>query len=185
MRDDFLLPVEQKEELEKLFRLYRDGMLRYAYSLVRDEEVAEDIIQEAFVKVAGCMERVKEMEDKHQKNFLFVVVKNCSIDYIRKMKREWTQISRLEDEEALSDGEDILQVICEGEQKKFLHDEIGKLRKAYQEVLILKYIQELTDEEIAEKLDISTENVRIRTYRAKKVLAKAIRSKTDKESEDK
>ncbi len=180
MKDDFVLRDEQKEEFERLFKLYRDGMLRYAYSFIRDEELAEDIIQEAFIKVAGCMDKIREMEDKHQKNFLFVIVKNCSIDCIRRMKREWMQTSRLEDEEILADGEDVLQVICEGEQKRFLHEEIAKLKKAYQEVLVLKYIEELTDEEIARKLDISKENVRIRIYRAKKALAKAIRPEEDK-----
>lgn len=183
MREDFLLPDEQKEELEKLFKLYRDGMVRYAYSFIQDEELAEDIIQEVFIKVAGCMDKIREMEEKHQKNFLFVAVKNCSIDHMRKMKREWTQTSPLEDEDILADGEDVLQVICEGEQKRFLHEEIGKLKGAYQEVLILKYIDELTDEEIAEKLDISKENVRIRTYRAKKALAKAIRADEDESQE--
>lgn len=175
MREEFLLPNEQKEELEKLFRLYKDGMLHYAFSFTRNEEMAEDIIQDVFIKVAGCMDRVGEMEDDYRKNFLFVIVKNCSIDYLRRMKKEWTQTCHLEDELVLADGSDVLEVICEGEQKRFLHEEIGKLKKPYQEVLVMKYIQGLKDDEVAKKLDISTENVRIRIYRAKKVLAKAIR----------
>lgn len=179
MRDEFLLPEGQKEELENLFKSYQTGMLHYAFSFVRDEELAEDIIQEAFIKVAGCMEQVRTMKDDQRKNFLFMVVRNCSIDCMRKLKKEWQRVGSLENEEILSDGEDVLQVICEGEQKKFLHEEIGKLKKPYQDVLVLKYLNELTDSEIAEKLEISKENVRIRAYRAKKALAKAIRPEKD------
>ncbi len=150
-------------------------MLRYAYSLVRDEAAAEDIAQEVFIKAAGCMDQIAEIESSHTQGFLYTIVKNCSIDYIRKMKKEWKQICRLDDDMILVDDEDILEDICDSENREFLYGEIRKLKKAYQEVLLMKYTQELSDEEIAAELDISIENVRIRIFRARKALSKMLK----------
>lgn len=175
MKDDFLLSREQKERFEELYKVYWKSMLRYAYSLIRDEAAAEDIVQEVFIKAAGCMDQIMEIEDSHTQNFLFTIVKNCSIDYIRKMKKEWKQICSLDEDIILVDDEDILEDICDSENRESLYAEIKKLKKAYREVLLMKYAQELSDEEIASELDISTENVRIRIFRARKALSKVMK----------
>lgn len=175
MKGDFLLSLEQKERFEELYKVYWKSMLRYAYSLIRDEAAAEDIVQEVFIKVAGCMDQIMDMQGSHIQNFLFTIVKNCSIDYIRKMKKEWKQICSLDEDIVLVDEEDILEDICKGENRELLYAAIDKLKKAYQDVLLMKYVQEMSDEEIASELKISADNVRIRIFRARKALSKVIK----------
>lgn len=179
MKEDFLLPYEQEKRLEEIFRMHQKGMLRYAYSLIQDEAAAEDIIQEVFIKVAGCMDQIEEAESSHTHNFLFKIVRNCSIDYMRRMKKEWKQTCSLDEDMVVVYDEDVLEIICDSESKRFLREEIGKLKKVYREVLIMKYEQEMSDEEIASKLHISTVNVRIRIHRAKKALSKVIKPDTE------
>ena len=179
MKEDYQLPLEQKEKLEKLFRLYSKNMVQYAYTFVRERQAAEDIIQETFIKIAGCMEQIDDIESGHTRSFLFKIVKNCSIDYIRKRKKEWKQTCCLDDNIVLLNDTDMLEIICDSESKTILHEKIHKLKKAYQEVMIMKYERELSDEEIAEELGITEENVRIRIYRAKKVLLKDMKREED------
>lgn len=182
MRNDFLMP-NQKEKFEQLFKAYYDSMLRYSNSIIRDEAAAEDVVQEVFIKIAGCIDQIDEIEGSHTKGFLSTITRNCSIDYMRRMNREWKQICSL-DEELLANDMDLLDLICKNERDKLLHGEIRKLRAAYREILVMKYEQELSDEEISEKLNISVNNVRVRVFRARKALSKAIKPDTGKPGDD-
>lgn len=175
MKNNFQLSFEHKKQLEKLFKMYHKSVFRYAFTFTGDEAAADDITQEVFMKVAGCMNQIQDIENSHTQNFLFTIVKNCSIDYVRKRKKEWGQICSLDENIVLSKDEDLLETICDSESKAFLHNEIGKLKKAYREVLVMKYEKELSDDEIAAALDITSENVRIRMFRARKALSKIIK----------
>lgn len=174
MKNDFLMP-NQKEKFEQLFKKYYNTMFRYSNSIVRDKSAAEDVVQEVFIKIAGCIEQIDEVDGNHTKGFLSTVTRNCSIDYMRKANKEWKHICSL-DEELLANDMDLLELICENERKKLLHREMDKLKATYREILVMKYEQELTDEEIAEKLNISPNNVRVRIFRARKALSSAMKS---------
>lgn len=175
MKKDVQLSFEQKEHLEKLFKMYHKKVCRYAFTFTGDAAAADDITQEVFMKVAGCMDQIQDIESSQAQNFLFTIVKNCSIDYVRKRKKEWGQICSLDDQIILAKDEDLLQTICDSESKALLYDEIGKLKKTYRDILFMKYEKELSDDEIAAALDITSENVRTRMFRARKALSKRIR----------
>lgn len=175
MKNDIQLSFEHKKQLEKLFKMYHKGVFRYAFTFTGDEAAADDITQEVFMKVAGCMNQIQDAESSYTQKFLFTIVKNCSIDYVRKRKKEWGQICSLDENIVLAKDADLLEAICDSESKAFLHEEIGKLKKTYREILIMRYEKELSDDEIAAALDITSENVRIRMFRARKALSKMLK----------
>ena len=174
MKNDVQLSCEHKERLEKLFRMYHKKVCRYAFTFTGDKAAADDITQEVFIKMAGCMNQIQDLESSHTQNFLFTVVKNYSIDYVRKRKKEWGHVCGLDENMALSEEDDLLETICDSESKAFLYAEMKKLKKTYRDILYMKYEKELSDEEIAAALEITSENVRIRMFRARKALCKRI-----------
>ena len=71
------------DSIEKFYRLYSKDVYIYTFSLCKNEQLAEDIMQEAFLK------GILSLGDDHEnvKAWLFMVCRNLWIDYIRKNKK--------------------------------------------------------------------------------------------------
>ena len=68
------------DSIEKFYRLYSKDVYIYTFSLCKNEQLAEDIMQEAFLK------GILSLDDNHEnvKAWLFMVCRNLWIDYVRK-----------------------------------------------------------------------------------------------------
>lgn len=101
-------------------------------------------------------------------------MRNKSIDALRKIKRE-ENIPLGDIEYSLKNDMPIPldEIISEDGYRKLL-EYIGQLDEKYRAVLELKYIQQYSDKEISDILDITPKNVNVRTFRARKMLIKII-----------
>lgn len=151
-----------------LYLRYEQRMLDYIVkisSFTKDE--AQDILQEAFVKV---WKKLNEYDDGIKfSSWLYRIVHNQTIDCWRKnMKhiRDTEDISHKSDIET-SDGK-------LDEQKSDLESDLNKLLDVlplkYKEILILKYYENLSYDEISDVLKLAPGTVAIRLNRAKKAL---------------
>lgn len=153
----------------------------YGFMLKRteNETVAEDISIETFAK---AFDKIATYNNEFQFNtWLIAIAKNVHIDLLRKKKSShFIEITDEEDQQAYNvadsspSAEDDL--ISEQNLSRLLQF-IKELKPNYQEVIQMRYFQELTYQEIADKIGEPLSNVKIKLLRAKKLLAAIIEGK--------
>jgi len=153
----------------------------YGFQLKRteNENDAEDITIQTFSK---AFDKIDSYNEKYKfKTWLLTISKNIHIDFLRMKKTTISNNGNDDDEhrvKAIIDEspspED--KIITEQNLTKLLHD-IKKLKPHYQDVINLRYFQELSYQEIATKLNEPMSNVKVKLLRAKKLLAEIIQKK--------
>lgn len=130
-------------EIERCFDLYADMLLRIAYHHVRNQQDAEDIVQEAFLR----LQQQGEFESRgHIKSWLIRVTSNLSVNELRRAKR------RLEiglEEEWTSRNEAQTNIL----------ELIGKLDPKYRDALYLHYYEGYQAAEIAKIYKVTPNTV--------------------------
>ena len=153
---------------------YESRLLRYIkrISYVTNEE-AEDILQEAFIKIW------KNLNDFNPSlklsSWLYRIVHNQTISYWRKNKSLKNDHQIIFDENISQTIADDFQLDHEKEQlvATQIHSTLNQLPKKYKEVLILKYFEKMSYEEISDVLKIPEGTVATRINRAKKAFEKS------------
>ncbi len=152
----------------------------YGFMLKRTENEtdSEDITIETFSK---AFDKLATYNPEFQFNtWLIAIAKNVHIDLLRKKKSNiFIDITDEEDKQAQNiadsspSAED--ELITEQNLARLLHF-IKELKPHYQEVIQLRYFQEMSYQEIAEQLQEPLSNVKIKLLRAKKLLAEIIQN---------
>lgn len=153
----------------------------YGFMLKRTENEtnAEDITIETFSK---AFDKIATYNSEFQFNtWLIAIAKNVHIDLLRKKKSSlFVEITEEEDRQAYNiadttpSAED--ELITEQNLSQLLQF-IKELKPHYQEVIQLRYFQEMSYQEIANKIGEPLSNVKIKLLRAKKLLAEIIHTK--------
>ncbi|MDW5287812.1 RNA polymerase sigma factor [Formosa sp. PL04] len=173
--------AKQNDQKAFNFLLHRYWEDVYGFQLKRigNENDAEDITIQTFSKAFDKIETYNE--EYVFKTWLIAISKNLHIDLLRKEKSSiYRQISN-EDEKVINQvldespsAED--KIITDQNLAKLLRD-IKKLKPHYQEVINLRYFQELTYKEISIELNEPINNVKVKLLRAKKLLSEIIQNK--------
>jgi len=153
----------------------------YSFMLKRTENEtdAEDITIETFSK---AFDKIATYNPEFQFNtWLISIAKNVHIDMLRKKKSGlFIEITDKEEQKAYNiadtspSKED--ELITEQNLSQLLQY-IKELKPHYQEVIQLRYFQEMSYQEIADKIDEPLSNVKVKLIRAKKLLAEIIKNK--------
>ncbi|NLL69722.1 MAG: hypothetical protein GX238_01170 [Epulopiscium sp.] len=75
----FLLVIQDEEvrnKLEELYILYHKEMFYVAYSILKDSQEAEDVVQEAIIKLSTCMNKIDKANCNKTRGFVVIVVRN-------------------------------------------------------------------------------------------------------------
>lgn len=169
----YLLLIDTEDNKGKfviLYEKYRYLMYKVARDVLGDNYLAEDAVQDAFIKIAKSMEKVGDVDSQETKRFLIIITKNSSIDIYRKrsvqMKREIFVDELEEKDEPLT--------YIDTDMDNSILDVLKNLPVKYRDVFLLKYSSKLENKEIAELLEISEGNVRQRLARGKVIIQQAI-----------
>lgn len=171
------LKLRDPEVLDRLIELYQQRLFRYLLFLTADRALAEDLFQETWIRV---------MERGHQYNasskfasWLFAIARNLVIDVSRRKKSrsleemadpESKQPFEPPDERAVS----ALQMMVERESAEAVHVSLLKIPAYYREVLLLRFHEELSLEEIAAVMATPVSTVKSRLYRGLSALKLAL-----------
>ncbi|MEI6678122.1 MAG: RNA polymerase sigma-70 factor [Mariniphaga sp.] len=154
---------------ELLFSIYFARLNDFAKNVVRDGMISQDIVQEVFIKV---WETRLEIESINLEAFLFLLVRNRCIDYIKHLK---VVNNRMQNIQILSKYEELYRidfignepyVLIEEELKIKIEKTIHSLPERCREVFILSRMDGLKNREIADKLEINVKNVERHLSRA-------------------
>lgn len=162
---------------QKAFSFLLDSFWNDVYSFqlqrTKNENDAEDVTIQTFSK---AFDRIHTFDENFQfKTWLITISKNVHIDLVRKRKNSITnQASQMEDETMYNladDAPSAEDLLITEQNLATLLQCIKKLKPHYQEVIHLRYFQEMTYEEISDHIKEPMNNVKVKLLRAKKLLA--------------
>ncbi len=166
--------------LEKVFLELKDSMFNVALGYVRNTEDAEEILQDVFVEVFHSIETFKG--DSNLKTWITRITINKSLDYIKYKKRKKRfafvmSIFSKETGEVKIHGSDFNHPGVELENKekaKYLFEAIDKLPEKQRDAFVLTKIEQMSQREAAEVLQITEKALESLMQRAKENLRKLL-----------
>lgn len=176
------LPESRKYEIfEQEFEPHMESLYNFAYNLVYNEQDAQDLVQEAFMRAYRSIE--KYHEGTNAKAWLFTILKNAFINNYRKASKRPNKVE-LEEVTGHNNEEDTpysSQVDMREEIfQKMMGDEvsiaINSLDDNSRAVILLRDVEGFTYEEIASIMDIPTGTVRSRLHRSRNRLKELLQS---------
>ncbi len=173
MTDEALLALSLKSPhaFEALMARYQNQFLSRAQAVVRSRDAAEDVVQEAFVRIY----RFGPKFDARAGNFRswsLTILMNVARTQYQKNARERGQVAPLDPEhyESLGDSSIPHKEGHEGYAKEVIERALAKAPTDIAHVLRLAFIDDLPYKEIAKRENLSVPAVKTRVHRAKKVL---------------
>lgn len=152
---------------------YRDGLIFYLNSFVKDIVTAEGLAEDVFFKLA--VKKPKFREKSSFKTWLYAIGRNEALTYLKKQKN--AEIPVCEFPEAASEYGNPEAEYIKDERKAALHRNISALKAEYRQVLWLYYFEEMSAEEISVIMKKSVHNIETLLYRARG----ALKEKLEKE----
>jgi RNA polymerase sigma-70 factor (ECF subfamily) len=160
-----------------LLRKYQRSVFSICLRMVRNREEAEDLAQDAFVKVFALLDRYNPAYAFS--SWLFKITSNLCIDFIRKKRVERVPM----DEPVQSDKGDYVRqfesseddpetAAIKKERNAYLSKAIGSLPPHYRLVVVLRHQEGLSYEEIAAAVGVPLGTVKARIHRARQMLRK-------------
>ena len=149
----------QREEFEIFYNDNKNLGYSKAYSLLHDEQAAEDALSEAFLRLAKCFQKVHNLSSHKLRAYFVIIVKNVAIDMLRHSGS--VNEIRFDDEIDYSDSE------IEDVNIERLEECIKRLSEADRELLYLRYELELSHIDIAKSFGITEAASRQRLRHAK------------------
>ncbi len=154
-------------EFSEIYELYKVMVFQIAYAYLQNVEDSEEAVLESFMRFKGAAHRLVTLDDKRR--YLTRITINVAKDMLRKLKPVYVEdlhgVSEDKDELAISD----------------LWQMVAKLDAKYKSVIILRYIEDLSYEEIAITLKIKVSLVRKQHERAIKMLREMSGEESEKD----
>jgi RNA polymerase sigma-70 factor (ECF subfamily) len=163
----------EREGFRALFELHKDRVYSIALHYANDESSAMDIAQDAFVKLFSSIHAFRG--ESSFESWLYRIVVNRCLDHKRQQSRLLPFIDRLL-EGVRSSGETALQTLLRRELSDQVRSAVGKLPPEQRIVIVLRYTEGLSYEEISEVLGCSKGTVASRLNRAHQALERRLAS---------
>ncbi len=160
---------EELKWFKNLFDSYYDSIRNYAYFKVGDAAIADDIVQEAFIKVWNMRD---EIRSETVKAFLYKIAGNLALNQLKHNQVVYNFENSYQ-QDVYSDHADA-QIISD-EFNQYLQRVIASIPDNSREVFLMNRMEGLTYEEIAARLDLSVKAIEKRMSEALKI----VRSKID------
>lgn len=154
-----------KRVVGEIYKRYSKEIHGYLCSLGADTHVAEDLMQEVFAKA------IISLPEGHTniRAWLYTVARNLYYNHVKRSNITQSVVEKLS---YMQNGnvKDPLEQVIAKEKENHLQEALSNLDKKYRDVMILQYYEGLSQKDIAKRMKISPENVRVLVHRAKKML---------------
>ena len=166
----------------ELVELYKDKIFHLAYRMLNNRHEAEDVVQDTFLRVYKNWEKY---DDNHKfSTWLYRIATNLCIDRMRKRKPNFSLDAELGDQEG-TDGYSLLpgdertpeSEFLLSETQSIIHQAIEGLPAKYKMVMVLRYLQEMSLQEIGDVLNMPVTTVKTRVHRGREFLRKKLEHK--------
>lgn len=157
--------------IETLFRTYYDGLCRYAFTILKGQDEAEDVVQKLFIKL---WEKRNELEiAKDVKSYLFRSTYNASLNELKRLKKK-NMHDTIDSNMNLQGNEDASSTVLSAELESKIEAAINTLPEKCGEVFKMSRMKELSYKEISEQLNVSIKTVENHMGKALKLMRVAL-----------
>lgn len=146
-----------------IYRKFSQRILKFCYKVLNNDEIANDIMQEIFVKV---YEKRNQFHGTNFKAWIYTIAKNQCINQLRK-KRTFDELK-----EDLNLG--YIPQNRDFSLQNLIESALAKLPIEYREVIVLKDYEDYNYNEISEILNIEVNLAKVRVFRARAALRKIL-----------
>lgn len=162
----------ERSFIEELYIKHSKAMWKFAMSLTKNEDEADELIQISFEKIIRCIDAVKKINCCKMNSYMVSIVRNSYYTLLLKKYKEKENIKdidigELADLEAHDDYESVL----ERNSTSDIISALENMSDKYKMVLKLKFVHEFNDEQIAKTICVQTNSVRMYKTRALRMLA--------------
>ena len=155
-----------------LVNSYKDMAVLLAYNILLNQEDAEEVAQDAFVKVYAALHSFKA--EARFSTWLYRIVVNTALNR-RKLKKHYSiEITEAMVEEQPFDKDNIQVILITAEHRKHIQLALQSLNVNERLCITLYYLNEFAVEEIHQLTSISTSNIKVLLYRGRKNLYTAL-----------
>lgn len=149
--------------IKEFMNIYKDRLMKVAYMVMKDINIAEEIVQETFIKI------IKDIDKFQGKSSLYTYVYKIAINQCRqKLRKNWFKRITLVDK--WFEGGDYRDWTEKSIDKLTIDKSIGKLKFKYREVLLLYYYEDMSIEKIAEVTGDKKGTIKSKLSRARSML---------------
>jgi RNA polymerase sigma-70 factor (family 1) len=161
----------REEDFSILFREWHVGLVYFVLRFVKDQLVAEDIAEDAFVVL--WEKRAHFSNIKVAKAYLYSTAKNASINFLRSEKNNQKKINGLH---AVSDTREgfVLEELVRAEFVSELHSELNGLPEQCRKIFNMLFLEGKNNKEVAEAMNLSIHTVKAQRQRGLSILRKKL-----------
>ena len=165
MTDEWIMEAVKRGELQQaslLFERYNKRIFNFLARMTMDRELAEDLTQNVFLRIIKY--RTSYKEGARFQSWIYQVARNVFSDHYQANKNRFSDFV---DVEKVSDYmEDISESEMWDEREKLLHKSLARLADEQRELLILTRFQQMKYEEVAQIMNTTVANIKVKVHRA-------------------
>ena len=164
----FILDELQKgneRAFDTIFKLYYKSLCQFSYSFIKDQDTAENLVQEVFAKLWEKRDSITNVDNLL--SYLMGMVRNQSIDFLRKEKTNLKTYNKLRLEKSENTTE---EQILKNEFEEKLLKSIMNLPERCRTAIEMSRFDGFSNKEIAQKMEISVKGVEALIGRSLKLL---------------
>lgn len=173
----FALLIKDKTQLnfEKVYLITAPPLYRLAVKIVHNEDVAQEVIQDAFIKIWNNIETYNPTKGKPL-HWITSIVRNQAIDYIRKQKTILI-VDDFEIDSIASDANQEDENLQHKEKVLELNECIGELEQNSKDAIFMAYYSNMTYENISKTLGFPVNTVKTWVRRSKAFISRCLKNK--------
>ncbi len=180
---DLAINKNDQNAYSEIMKSYKNSIYFTILKMIKNKDDAEDLTIEAFSKAFKNLHKFKK--EFTFSTWLFRIATNNTIDFIRKKKLATTSIhTSLKDESGQNIELDIKdsslnpnEITVKNEKKIIVRQLVNKLPEKYQNLVKLRYFEELSYKEIAQKTNSPLGTIKAQLFRARDLLFEIMKNK--------
>ncbi|MEC7877277.1 MAG: sigma-70 family RNA polymerase sigma factor [Bacteroidota bacterium] len=144
-----------------------DYVFKFLLKKTNDDFLSEEIAIQSFSK---AFEKIHLFNEEYKfKTWIVSIAKNQLNDYLKKKKIRFENIENIKSE-SFKNNFNPEEELINKERYNYVNEKIDELKPMYKEIIKLKYIEDLSINQISEKLNQPVNTIKIKIYRAKRIL---------------
>lgn len=156
----------ERDAFGQLVRRHQEGMYRYALGMVGSGDAAADLVQDSFIR---GFTRLGSCQDPDRFGaWVFRILRNQCLDYLKNRRRQTVSLDAAEP--FASDDEDPQSALERAELRGRVTEALAVLPEAQRDAFLMKHLEDLSYEEMAERSGASVSALKMRVMRARDAL---------------
>lgn len=160
------------QEFEQIVRQYEKLVFTVCYQLVRDYHEAQNLTQETFL---SAYRHIDDYQGENYKPWLIRIASNKAKDHLKSAYFRRVDVTDEMEGKVTGAGASAEELALSSETVRVIREKILSLEEPYHKVAVLFFLQGLTPEEIADKLNRPRKTVQTQLYRARQKLQKFVK----------